>query len=92
MIARFPYLHSFIYFSKMKTLQAYAVSASGKNRAPLNITRKDLTLPGARGWALHNFLSRIECEHYMDATEKLGFENIETEYPKDYRDCVRVGS
>ncbi|RUS17637.1 hypothetical protein BC937DRAFT_89693 [Endogone sp. FLAS-F59071] len=76
----------------MKTLQAYVAPVSGKNPASLNITRKDLNIPGARCWVLDNFLSRFECEHYIDAAEKLGYESIESEYPKGYRDCVRVGS
>ena len=73
----------------MKELQPYVASTSCKSP---KITRKDVRLPGARCWVLGDFLSRTECEHYVDEAEKLGYESIETMYPKDYRDCVRVGS
>ena len=54
-------------------------------------SRRDLAVPGANVFCLDDFWSDEECKYYRDLSERLGFESIEWEYAKEYRDCVRVG-
>lgn len=49
-------------------------------------SRKDFSF----GFALENFFSEKECEHYIKETEKIGYKSMEKEYPKEYRNCERI--
>ncbi|KAJ3039821.1 hypothetical protein HDV00_011729 [Rhizophlyctis rosea] len=52
--------------------------------------RTDISVSGANVFAIDDFLSDEECEYFKNLAERLGFESVEWEYAKDYRDCVRV--
>ncbi|KAJ3049506.1 hypothetical protein HK097_009505, partial [Rhizophlyctis rosea] len=53
-------------------------------------SRYDVSVPGANVFCLDDFWSDEECKYFRDLAEKLGFESIDWEYAKEYRDCVRV--
>jgi len=41
------------------------------------------------GFQVQQLLSKEECKYYIEQTEKLGYESVDWEYVKSYRDCER---
>ncbi|KAJ3064292.1 hypothetical protein HK102_008237, partial [Quaeritorhiza haematococci] len=81
---------------EIKPLPVFIPSLPGTSSSSLNPPQQPLrqnvpfsatTVP--KVFMIHDFMSADECDHYVQAAEKLGFEGIEWEYAKSYRDCVR---
>jgi hypothetical protein len=63
--------------------------------APLSIpsvptTKQPLHIPDARCFLLDPILTSEECKYYIYETEKIGYETLDKEYPKEYRSNERV--
>src|SRR5690606_6015249 len=52
--------------------------------------RVDIKIPNGKAFILYNLLSSEECDHYIERTEKIGYESISNEYPKEYRNNLRI--
>jgi hypothetical protein len=46
--------------------------------------------PAERCFQLHSVLSEKECQFYVEQSTKLGYNCVDWEYVKEYRDCERV--
>lgn len=51
--------------------------------------RYDLVIGESWGFYIDNFLSPKECKYYLEQSEQLGYDSLEKEFRKDYRNTER---